>query len=720
MYQFLIKGVVQGVGFRPYIYNACKKAGLKGYVQNVGNGVIVEVNNREKFIEILKNVPPLARIDSFEVEETKSEFKDFSIKKSSGQGFAEIPPDLYLCEDCLRELNDPKNRRYNYFFITCTNCGPRFSITKESPYDRCNTTMNEFEMCDACKSEYTDPSNRRYHAQTIACPDCGPKLSLYCNGKKVKGEGIELIKEAVAMIKKGEIVAVKGIGGFHLACNLKQGTAKKLRSITGREHKPYAVMCRDIEMVSEIAEFTEKEKALLESVERPIILLKKKKPLKGITELDTVGVMLPYTALHFLLFRFLKEPIVMTSSNYPNEPITTTLKQQIASFILDHDRRIENAVDDSVLKVVENRVLLLRRSRGFVPRSIPIAKSKKMQLLALGAEMNNTFCVYKNGRAIPSQFLGNTENPAALERYKETIGKFLRFTKTEPQAVIADLHPQYATSLYAIELAEKLRVPVIRVQHHLAHAFSVAAEHSLEDFSSIVCDGLGFGADGTLWGGEVFSGLKRIGHLEPQLQLGGDSAAIFPGKMLFSILCKFLSMKELKKFMPGFKEKELWVMAKQLEQKFNSPVTTSCGRVLDAASFMLGFCEKRTYDGRPAMLLEANSTKPFQLKPVFRKNVLMTTPLFEFLAENYEKDKKRLAATVQEYLARGLYTIAFRVGKPIVFSGGCAYNTIMTSFMVERNVFVNEKVPSGDGGISFGQIAFHLANPGYNFSTRII
>jgi len=410
----------------------------------------------------------------------------------------------------------------------------------------------------------------------------------------------------------------------------------------------------------------------------------------------------------------------MTSSNYPNEPITTTAEQQLASFVLDHNRRIENAVDDSVLKVVNGRVLFLRRSRGFVPRSISIAGARKTQLLAVGAEMNSTFCVYKNERAIPSQFLGNTGNQAAFERYKETISKFLKFTKTEPQAIIADLHPQYSTSVYASELATKFGVPLVRVQHHLAHAYSVAAEHNLKDFSAIVCDGLGYGADGTLWGGEVFDGKKRVGHLEPQLQLGGDSAAIRPGKMLFSMLQKFLSFNESKKFLHGFSEKELGVMAKQLEQKFNCPLTTSCGRILDAASFMLGFCEKRTYDGRPAMLLEANSTKPFELEPVIKKNVLMTTPLFEFLVENLERDKKRLGATVQEYLARGLYKIASRSRKPIVFSGGCAYNTIMTSFMVERNVFVNEVVPCGDGGISFGQIAFYLANPGHNLSARAL
>ncbi len=720
MYKFIIQGVVQGVGFRPYIYNACKKAGLKGYVQNTGNGVIVEVDNKEKFIKILKSVPPLARIDSFEIKEIPEliEFTDFTIKKSSGKGFAEIPPDLYLCNDCLKELRDTKNRRHNYFFITCTNCGPRFSITKKSPYDRKTTTMNEFQMCKQCRKEYTDPSNRRYHAQTIACHNCGPKLSLLINGKKAKGKTqLELIKQAAELIKNNKIVAIKGIGGFHLACNLKTKTAKKLRKITNRPNKPYAVMCRDIKMVRRIALPTDKEKQLLESIERPIVLVKKKKPLKGITELDTVGVMLPYTALHYLLFDYLNEPIVMTSSNYSQEPITTKAEQQLTEFVLNHNRKIENSIDDSVVKVINKKILFLRRSRGFVPKSIPINAGRE-QILALGAEMNNSFTIYKNGRAILSQFLGNTANLAAFNHYKKSIEKFLAFTKAKPSVILADMHPEYSTSKYAAEIAEKHGAKVIRVQHHLAHAFSVGAEQQLNDFASIVCDGLGYGLDGTLWGGEVFNGTKRIGHLEPQFQLGGDSAAIFPGKMLFSILQKFLSFEELKKFMHGFNENELVIMENQLRQKFNCPITTSTGRILDAASFLLGFCDKRTYDGRPAMLLEANSSKPLKIEPVIKGNELMTTPLFEFLVENIKKDKKRLAATVQFYLAKGLHEIASNYNDSIVFSGGCAYNKIMTSFMLEKGVKVNEKVPSGDGGISFGQIAFYSANSGNNFSRR--
>jgi len=715
MFRFSIKGVVQGVGFRPYIYNACVKVGLKGFVQNIGDGVIAEVSDREKFIEILEHVPPLARIDSFEVKETKGKYTNFVIKQSKGKGFAELPPDLFLCKDCLRELRDPENRRKGYFFITCTNCGPRFSISKKSPYDRHTTTMKDFEMCEACSKEYMDPANRRYHAQTIACNSCGPKLALFEKGKRINGTQKKLIRKTAELIKQGEIVAVKGIGGFHLACNLVESSVRKLRGITGRPNKPYAVMCRDLEMLESIGTPTKREQELLESVERPIVLVKKKCELAGITELDTVGAMLPYTALHYLLFDYLNEPIVMTSSNFSDEPISTKREQQLPDFVLNHNRKIENPVDDSVVKVVSGTKLFLRRSRGFVPKSIPIKAGKK-HVLALGAEMNSSFCVYKDGKAILSQFLGNTAKDEAFAHYIKTLNKFLEFTKVLPDVVLCDLHPDYNTSNFAEVIAKKYDAKLFRVQHHTAHAFSVAAEHSLNDFTAIVCDGLGYGSDGSLWGGEVFNGSERIARLESHLQLGGDSAAIHPEKMLFSILRKKFSLKETKKFVPQFKENEIKLLDKQLSERFNCPKTTACGRVLDAASAMLGFCDNRTYDGRPAMLLEANSTKALDLTPVIEKNVLMTTPLFEFLVENFEKEKGALAATVQKYLAEGLYSLAEKQGKPIVFSGGCAYNRIMSDFLIGKGVLVNEKVPCGDGGISFGQIAFHSADSRNDFA----
>ncbi len=713
MYRFFIKGVVQGVGFRPYIYNACVKEGIKGYVQNTGNGVVAVVSDKEKFIEILMNKPPLARIDSWEAKEEENykeeDFKGFSIIKSEGKGFAEVPPDLYLCEDCLRELKDPKNRRKGYFFITCTNCGPRFSIAEESPYDRKTTSMKDFEMCPTCKAEYENPTDRRYHAQTIACQECGPKIRLYSNGQETGS-----IEEAAELLKKGETVAIKGVGGFHLACKLN--SAKRLRQMTRREHKPYAIMVKDIKMAKQYAEITEKEKELLESIERPITLLKKKKEkkeeLRLVSELDTIGVMLPYTALHYLLFEHLDEPLVMTSSNMPDYPITTEKEQQFTTHILDHDRRITNHVDDSVVKVIGGKKLFLRRSRGYVPRSIELDLDDniKEDIIALGAEMNSTFCIVKDGKAILSQYQGNTANYDSFENYKKSIKKMLKMTNCKPKAVICDMHPEYNTSLYAQELAEEYGAKVVRVQHHLAHAYSVAAEHKIKDFTAIVADGLGYGPDGTIWGGEIFINGERAAHLEEQPQIGGDAATRSPARMLMGILSKILTKKELRRRMLEHYDGEMvTVLERQLETGFNVPKTTSCGRILDAAAVFLGLCDRRTYDGRPAMLLEANSGESYEIEPVIYDNTLMTTPLFRWLILNEDKDKKRLAATVQEYLAKGMYKLAkeYGNGKPVLLSGGCAYSHILTSYMLSKGVLINEKVPAGDGGISFGQAVYY-------------
>ncbi len=672
--------------------------------------MIVEVNDKEKFVRILKGVPELAKIESYEVKPSEKHFNDFTIKESEGKGFAEIPPDLFLCKDCQKELKDSTSRRHNYYFTTCTNCGPRFSIAKKSPYDRKTITMDSFEMCPECHREYTDPKDRRYHAQTIACHNCGPRLQLFREGREVKSANeLELIEQTVKLIKNSKVVAIKGIGGFHLACSLQKESIKELRAITARPHKPFAVMCRDIDMAKKIAHISKKEADILQSVQRPILILKKKASLKEISELDTIGIMLPYTALHYLLFDYIGEPIVMTSSNISDQPITTASSQQNVQNILNHTRPIENPIDDSLVKIIQNKNLLIRRSRGFVPQSIPLKTSCHKQILALGAELSNTFCLFKDKKAIFSPYMGTTSDANTFNSYKKMVSKFLAFTQCKPEVILADAHPAYNTSIYAQELSEEWNIPLIRVQHHKAHACSVAQEHNLTDFAAIVCDGLGYGEDETIWGGEVFYNNKRTGHLEQHYQLGGDSAAKYPAKMLFSILSKFLPPEECSKHMRNyFTQKELAIMRKQLNEQFNCPLTSSCGRILDAAAFMLGLCNERTYEGRPAMLLEAHSSIPYDMEPVIENNVLLTTPLFRYLIENKEKDRKRLAATAQLYLAKGLHEIASEQKKPIVFSGGCAYNTIMSSYMIDKGVYLNKQVPSGDGGISFGQIAYYL------------
>lgn len=729
LFTFTIRGVVQGVGFRPHVYNACKKAGLVGYVQNIGSGVRVVVDKRKSFENILKKIPETAEIHtvSFTKKQVKTLPKSFSLRKSGGKGFAEIPSDFFVCSACQKELGDPKNRRSQYFFITCTHCGPRFTMTENSPYDRHTTSMQEFPMCEKCQEEYTDPENRRYHAQTIACHDCGPKLSFYQKGKsRALARDKKAIELAVEKIKAGSIVAVKGMGGFHLVCLTKKKSILRLKKLTGRTDKPFAILCQDIAMARSLATISKTEKELLLSKERPIVICKKKHALTEVSELDTIGIMLPYTALHMLLLDAIREPLVCTSSNLSEEPMSKEKDEQFAPFTLNHSRKIVHSADDSLIKVIEDKPfdgfdklttgkvqdkpLLIRRSRGFVPKSIEIPHApKNLSILALGAEMNAGFCLLKDSRVTMSQYLGNTAHPKVLRRYKETLSSFLAFMHAKPDHILCDLHPHYATSKFAEELSQKWHIPLTRVQHHKAHAAGVAFEHNLKKHVAIVCDGLGYGGNGTIWGGEIFVGNKRVGHLELQPQLGGDLATNDPNRMLFGILSKFLSQKEIQKILKKrHSAKELSLWKKQLENKFNTPETSSCGRILDAASALLGFPSIRTYDGRAAMNIEARATRPYPLKPQIQDNILLTTSLFEYLVKNIHRDPARLAATVQRYLAEGLYTIANQYNLPITFSGGCAYNSHMTKYLLSKSVFINKNIPPGDGGISFGQIIYFL------------
>ncbi len=710
-FRFTIQGVVQGVGFRPFIHHACTQAGLLGFVQNTGEGVTVVVNNGKAFQNILTQLPPHMRIDTLHTETISTQFTDFTIRKSTGSGFSEIPPDFFLCPDCLTELQDPHNRRHDYFFLTCTACGPRFTIAESSPYDRATTTMSEFTMCSDCQKEYTDPSNRRFHAQTIACHVCGPKLSLFENSRSIPtSSDHDIFQHVTDSLHKGEIVAIKGIGGFHLFCNTENEAIQKLNSLTGRQHKPYAILCRDMTVVQAIANPTPEEERQLLSSERPIVLVHKKLGAPEVSELDTLGIMLASTALHMLIFEHYSYPLVCTSSNLAHAPLTTRRAEQFVPLVLNHNRGIINATDDSIVKVINEKPLLIRRSRGFAPQSIAINSPVTTPILALGAEMNSTFALFDGrGRVSLSQHLGNLTHPASFARYQATLKRFLTYTHIKPEMILCDAHPEYQTSIYGKELAQELGVPLIPVQHHRAHAFAAAAEHNLDDFTAIVCDGLGYGDDGTIWGGEIFQNHERIGHLELHPQLGGDAAGRFPHRMLYSILRSFLSPEKITPFLDQrFSPKELGILEKQFDEKFHAPLTSSCGRVLDAAAALLGFCDERTYDGRPAMLLEAHSTTPFDISPVIEDSVLKTAPLFRYLIEHISEDKHRLAATAQHYLAVGLYSIAAQTGKPIVWAGGCAYNRIMTEYFLSKGVLINRDVPAGDGGISFGQIATYL------------
>lgn len=711
MFKIIVKGIVQGVGFRPYIYRKAIKLGFVGTIKNIGCGVEIIINNK-KFIHLLDDLPPLARIDDFKVEEISGEYSDFNILTSiESSGETILPTDIFMCDDCLKELKDPNDRRHNYYFITCTNCGPRFSMIKDFPYDRKNTSMDKFKMCNSCKEEYKNPNNRRFHAETIACKECGPKLILEEKGKEIKFDSdIEKIKKTVEFIKSGEIVAIKGVGGFHLVSNID--SINKIRKILSREDKPFALLAKDVNMIKNYCRVSKKEEELLNSPQRPIVILDKLgNDLYEVSELNSIGFMLPYTPIHHLLFDYLNEPIFMTSFNLPGIPMITSKKNiKDIDVILYHEREIINRVDDSVIKVIDENPLFLRRSRGYAPLPIKIKKDLG-EALAVGSEINNSICISKGKNIFLSQHIGDTSKIETLNFHNETIRNFMKLSRSTPKKVVCDLHPDYETSINA----EKLGLEIIKVQHHKAHVASVALEHGLKDYVGIAMDGTGYGEDVTVWGGEVFdvtnNDFERIGHLELQPMIGGDSSVENPKKMLFGILSGILDESELVD-LEIFNEEESSLYFNQLDENFNITFTSSAGRVLDAVSALIGVCDKKTYDGRPAMLLESIATEPLELKPlILEKNgmkILMTTPLFKFLLDNLHKSKGELAATVQCYLANGLLEIAKSYKKPIVFSGGVAYNKMITKLMLDDNVKINKEIPPGDGGVCFGQIALNI------------
>ena len=710
MYRFVIRGTVQGVGFRPFIYREATRQGVVGYVRNFGEGVEVVVDSPE-FVDNIQRWPPLASIDAVEQEEVhEGPYETFSIhtsKKSDGE--TQLPPDIFTCEDCLRELRDPDDRRYGYFFITCTNCGPRFSMIEDYPYDRPTTSMSDFPMCEKCEAEYTEVTDRRYHAQTVACHHCGPRLLLQYNHMTIgTGNDDETVRKSCELLKEGKILSIKGVGGFHIASLARDDVVLRVRQMLNRPEKPFALMVRDMEMARTIADIGEVEEAHLLSPQRPIVVVRKKGKggLKQVSELDSVGIMLPYTALHYLLFDHLDEALVMTSANMPGEPVA--IEEELGDYFLTHTRRIVNRCDDSVMKVIDGSTQFLRRSRGYAPRPVKLPFSCE-DTLAVGAEMNNVIAITRGTNAYLSQYIGSTDKYATFEFFKEAVDKMLALTRAKPVRIVADLHPDFNTTRYAKKLAERMGCEFMQVQHHKAHVASVAGEHGLNEYVGIACDGVGYGEDGTIWGGEVFrvqdGSFTRIGRLEQVPMLGGDSATRYPKKMLFGILSQAIGSERLLA-LDIFPREEAKLYLRQIEQGFNLPFTSSTGRVLDAVAALLGLCDYASYEGRAAMLLESVAKDPLDMEPMINAgdvDVLMTSPLFKELLSRKGKGAGILAATAQAYIARGLLTIAKKPGLPIVFSGGVAYNRMITSILQAEGVYFHRSIPAGDGCISYGQ-----------------
>lgn len=742
-----ISGIVQGVGFRPFIYRTAIENKLVGYVRNRGDAVVEIIvegkeNNVQHFLEDLKRKKPsLARIHEITTNygEDKKEFERFTILKSSEKvelSGSVIPPDVSVCDECLTELRDPRNERHDYFFITCTNCGPRYTIIERLPYDRLNTTMRSFPMCDFCSREFHDPSNRRFHAQTVACPECGPKAYLTTNTSQPLTHE-DPIREAGKLLEEGYIVAIKGNGGFHVATVTTQSEPiARLRKVKHRAEKPFAIMARDLQAVKSFAEVSPKEAELLTSYIKSIVLLKKRDDcyLSELVSpgLHNIGVMLPYTGLHTMLFDGIREPaFVMTSANPPNEPIVTENDEAIeklgsvVDFFLFHNRNIAHRCDDSVVRVHGDNQSIVRRSRGYAPEPIHLKRSANSCVLGVGAELNATACILLQNKAFVSQHIGDVENLETLNFLKNAIKYLIRLTNSKVEVIACDLHPKFTTTKLAHDLGNELECPMVPVQHHYAHIASLMGEHNIDEMVGIACDGFGYGSDGNAWGGEILhcglGGFHRVGHLQEQSMIGGDLATRYPLRMVAGILHEkivgiedwLLSCSDC--FPHGRTEVE--TILSQLKRN-PIPKTTSCGRVLDAASSILGLCYERTYEGEPAMKLESaaiHGKDVLNLTPNLRGNVLDTTLLIqEIFSQGNKHSVANLAYSAQSYLAKGLAQLAMqeaeRLGiKVIGFSGGVAHNEHITQTIrqvVEKNGFkfaVHEHLPPGDGGISFGQ-----------------
>ncbi|MCX5782127.1 MAG: carbamoyltransferase HypF [Elusimicrobia bacterium] len=747
------KGNVQGVGFRPLLFKIAKRLKLKGWITNTASGVLTEVEgnprNIQKLITNLKYLlPHHARIEKITKEKIKKRnFDNLSIisKKDKKKAATDIPPDLTICPDCLEELLDKSDRRYNYPFINCTNCGPRFTITKEVPYDRVNTTMASFKMCENCQKEYETFTDRRFHAQPNACPICGPKISLLSRSMEITADEKTALDKTINLLKKGKIVAVKSLGGYHICCDaLNINAVQVLRKRKNRPHKPFAVMVKDIKTAKKYAHLNKEEEKLLKSVERPIVLLKKKKlvPDNIAPRNAYIGIMLPYTPLHYLLFSFKKsdfEMLVMTSGNRTDEPICRSeseLKEKlfhIADYFLVHNRKIHNRCDDSILfnfNAKSDGNIFIRKSRGFVPYKIHInaLKSKTYpNILATGVELKNTFCLTRNGNAYVSQYVGDMDNHESLVFYKESQGHFQKYLDIKPSIIVHDLHPNYMTTIYAKKLKEKNKnLKMFAVQHHHAHIASVIAENNIDKpLIGFAFDGTGLGLDGKIWGGESFlysgGNFKRLSHFDNFLLPGGDIATKEIWRLGVSVLTKI----DISKLPEHYKKYPALDVVKMIKNKINSIECSSVGRIFDAVASILDIKQEVSFEAQAAIEMESIALdipvkKGYNFNIFYNENTECFIISLKEIIKGILRDKenginsKIISAKFHLSIVEIIVYLAKKFRKKykindIAISGGVFQNRIILSSTIEKlrkshfNVYWNKVVPPNDGGISLGQ-----------------
>jgi hydrogenase maturation protein HypF len=742
-----IQGIVQGVGFRPFVYQLAHRFNLAGYVINTSQGVLLEVEGPETrigdfFEAIISETPPLARISALDRSEipTLGEHS-FKIKESrAGLGrSALISPDVSICPDCLSELRNPNDRRYRYPFINCTNCGPRYTIIRDIPYDRPSTTMRKFEMCPACKAEYDDPSNRRFHAQPNACWECGPQTALHdLDGNPVSCS--DPVREAARLLSEGAIVAVKGLGGFHLAVDAADHKAVvRLRRRKHREEKPLAIMVPDLETACEIARVSDEEAAILTSRRRPIVILRKHRS-HGLSPQVAprnrhFGIMLPYTPLHYLLMEAPFKALVMTSGNMTEEPINIenhaafiNLKG-IADFFLVHNRDIYLRSDDSIVRVINRVPRQIRRSRGYVPEPIflPDRLPGLPPVLAVGGELKSTVCLTKENRAFLSQHVGDMENLETYEFFRLTMSHLRRILEIEPAVIAHDLHPDYLSSRFAREQED---IPLIPIQHHHAHIVSCMAEHgAVGPVIGLAMDGTGLGTDGRIWGGEILLAdpvsFERKAHLDYIPLPGGDAAAKYPWRMALIYLHRAYGDELFDLDIPFLKhlnEEEAGIVIQMARQGVNSPLTSSCGRLFDAVASLVGLRDKNAYEGQAPIELEMRQRRgetgeyPWRIEKGEDLRRLLTDDLIRGIVEDlaHGTSKGVVSARFHNTIMRMLQDMCRLLREEtgieeVAMSGGSFQNaTLLTGLtrMLELDgfqVYTHRLVPSNDGGLALGQ-----------------
>ena len=741
---YFVSGIVQGVGFRPFINRVTKELGLHGYIKNTANGVEIELEGYEdsltQFQNLLRNdPPPLAMITDIKIfpKKTLKNYKTFEILKSDcGEANTLISPDISICKDCFRELFDKTNERYQYPFINCTNCGPRFTIIKDVPYDRPYTSMKEFELCEFCSDEYKDIENRRYHAQPVCCENCGPTLLAYSgDGEFLRSENQKdynawCIEWAKSILFSGGIIAIKGLGGIHLACDLRnEKSVKRLREIKHRDEKPFAVMCRGVETVKEMCELSSEEEKILTSLNRPITLLEKKdiNDYKYISDNSRIGVMLAYTPLHYLLMNDFLDSLVMTSANFSNSPIIINNDYAIAKLqgidgFLLNNRDVVSRCDDSLVAVVGSEEYFYRRSRGYAPSPIRLNKNLG-DILACGAEQKASFGVSKGEKFFQSAYIGDLKNLDTLEAYSEQVSHFERMFGVNVSAIVCDMHPEYLSTQFAVEESKKRNVPLLQVQHHYAHFASCMADNLLdEECIGVIYDGTGYGENGEIWGGEIFTGnydgYTRHSSIREIALVGGDSSIKKIYRLGSALL--FDANLECSPFINNDRFNEVKLI---LTSSVPVMKASSIGRLFDAVSSIIGICEVADYEGQGAILLESIARKDvnehYTLAYYTKDEIeffdtrVMVSEIVEDMKNNVKADV--ISAKFMNTLAKNTTYICEKIRSKtslnkVCLSGGVFQNLYLLNETTKRlenkdfMVYRHHRTSCNDEGIALGQM----------------